>query len=90
MKTMINIKAELSLKKEAQSLAEDLGLSLSTVVNYFLKQFVSERKITFTDHPMPNKATRKLLDEALADIKAGRNMAGPFENVDAMIAHLKS
>jgi addiction module RelB/DinJ family antitoxin len=89
MKTMINIKAETSLKREAQKLAEDLGLSLSTVVNYFLKQFVSERKITFTDHPMPNKATRMLLEKIDRDIKAGRNMAGPFNSADEMIASLK-
>lgn len=87
---MINIKTETSLKREAQRLAEDLGLSLSTVVNYFLKQFIAERKITFTDYPIPNKATQALLRQIEEDIKTNRNMVGPFESVEDVIVSLKS
>lgn len=46
--TVINIKTEEGIKKEAQKIASDLGLSLSGVINGFLKQLVRDRTIMFT------------------------------------------
>jgi addiction module RelB/DinJ family antitoxin len=45
---VINIKTEQATKQEAQKIASDLGLSLSGVINGFLKQFVRDKAILFT------------------------------------------
>lgn len=46
--TVINIKTEEGIKKEAQKIAADLGLSLSGVINGFLKQLIRDKAIVFT------------------------------------------
>lgn len=45
--TQINIKVDATLKKEAESLFKDLGLSLSAAITVFLKQAVKQKKIPF-------------------------------------------
>lgn len=51
---VINIKTNSKVKKEAQKVAADLGLTLSGVINGFLKQFVRTKTVIFTldeSHP---------------------------------------
>lgn len=43
----VNIKVDPALKREAQNLFEDLGLTLSTAINIFLRQAVREQAIPF-------------------------------------------
>lgn len=54
--TVINIKTEEGIKREAQKIASDLGLSLSGVINGFLKQLVRDKTVMFTlneNNPSP-------------------------------------
>lgn len=88
MKTMLNIKTEVSLKKKAQKVAKELGLSLSVVMNNYLRDFIETEKVVFQKPLIPNTSTKKILDKALEDIKKGRNIEGHFENADDMIKAL--
>lgn len=88
--TVINIKTDKILKKDAQRLAKNFGLPLSTVVNTYLREFVREKRIVFSEPPTPNAKTRKILDRAIADIKAGKNLVGPFESAEEMDNCLRS
>jgi DNA-damage-inducible protein J len=45
---VINIKTEVKVKKEAQRVAADLGLSLSGAINGFLKQLIRDKAVLFT------------------------------------------
>ncbi len=90
METMLSIKIDKKLKDQARKTAQDLGVSLNAVINQHIKRFVATREISFTDHPIPNKRTRKMLDKASADIKAGKNIFGPFETAADMIKSLQS
>ena len=87
--TVINIKTDKILKKDAQALAKNFGLPLSAIVNIYLREFVREKRVVFSEPLMPNAKTRKLLDQAIADIKAGKNLAGPFESAEEMTKSLK-
>ena len=90
MQTMLSIKIDKSLKNKAQETAHTLGVSLNAVINQLVKGFISERSVTFTDHPMLNKRAQKNLDRLLADSKANRNMVGPFSTAEEMIKSLNS
>jgi len=46
--TVINIKTDLKVKREAQKIAADLGLTLSGTINGFLKQFIRNKAVFFT------------------------------------------
>ncbi|MDP3962249.1 MAG: hypothetical protein Q8Q03_00040 [bacterium] len=87
---MLSIKIDKNLKEKAQEVAHALGVSLNAVINQNIKEFINDRKVTFTDHPMPNKKTRKLLDRLLADSKANRNFIGPFDTAEEAIKALHS
>ena len=88
--TMLSIKIDKTVKQNAQELAGKLGVSLNAIVNGYIKEFLIERKVTFTDHPMPNTRTQKVLDRLLADSKANRNIVGPFYTAEDMIKSLRS
>lgn len=89
MNTTMLIKTDKVLKTKAQKLAKEMGLPLGTLVNNYLKTFVIERQATFTA-PKLNKKTLKSLEKAYKDIKAGKNLVGPFSSVKDMIKSLES
>ncbi len=73
MKTAISFKIDRDVRNRARSVAMRIGVPLSMVVNQQLKQFANDRRIEFYEPLVPNAKTRKILDEALGDIKAGRH-----------------
>ena len=90
MQTMLSIKIDKKLKEKAHKVAHALGVSLNAVINQNIKEFINVRQVTFTDHPMPNKRTQKLLKRLSADVEAGRNLIGPFDTAEDMIKSLNS
>ena len=85
---VITIKIDPETKKAAQDLAADAGLTLSGLINSYLKQITATRHI---DLYIPQKMTpklEKLLGEAEQDIASGRTI-GPFKNANEMIKALK-
>ena len=89
-KTLINIKTDTKVKKEAQKIAKELGVPLSTVVNAYLKEFVRERSVRLSLDPQPRPEVVKMLHEASEDFKKGKNISGPFETAEDMIKSLNS
>ncbi|MEK7501438.1 MAG: hypothetical protein AAB629_00765, partial [Patescibacteria group bacterium] len=47
-------------------------------------------KIMKSQQYIPNKKTARLLDRLLKDAREGKNMAGPFNTAEEMIASLHS
>ena len=88
--TVLNVKVKKDLKESAQEVARDLGLPLGTIINSYLRRLVDERRVEFIAHPMPNKETQKLLAEISKDIKARKNLVGPFDSSDEAIKFLNS
>lgn len=90
-KTMLNIKIDSSLKKEAQKLAENFGLPLSTVISRKLKEFVEEREINFREYTQLNEKTQNEILEMSAEIKRGdmTNFSEPFETAEDFIKDLE-
>ena len=88
-KTLLNIRTDAKVKKEAQRKAKALGLPLSTVVNAYLKEFVRDGSVTFSlSEPQLRPAVGKFLKQASRDIKAGKNIVGPFSTGEEMDAYL--
>lgn len=87
--TVITIKINPETKKAAKELAADAGLTLSGLVNSYLKQVTATRHI---DLRIPQKMTPKmerLLDEAEKDIAEGKTI-GPFSDADEAVKALKA
>jgi len=86
-KTIINIKADKDVKKQAQKVAERLGVPLSTVVNSFLKQFIRTEELTLSTASLMTPELESVLKEIEKDRKTGKNISGPFTLSEA-VGHL--
>lgn len=88
--TILNIKTDKKLKADAQKVASELGVPLSTVMNAFLKQFVRDKEITFSaNQHRPTPYLIGLIEEAQREYEAGET-AGPFETADEFIKQLNA
>jgi addiction module RelB/DinJ family antitoxin len=88
MKTVLNVKTDTEVKKRAQELAKHMGIPLSTVVNAYLKEFVSTGEFRISREPELKPEVQKELKKQLADARAGKNMSPAFTNVKDAIAWL--
>ena len=87
---MINIKADKEVKENAQKIAKEIGLPLSTVMNAYLKEFIRERAVRFSVEPQLRPEIGKLLKQASKDYKNGKNFVGPFSTAKEMDEYLDS
>ncbi len=91
-KVIVNIKTDPETKKAAQLLANELGLTLSALINAQLKQLIHHRRLVL-DAPYPTISVdakmEKELDEAYKEIEAGQ-ISKPFDNVDDFLNDLKA
>lgn len=91
MKTMMAIKTDIAVKKRAQKVAADLGLTLSAVVNAMLKQFVRDRAITLSATPKMTPYLESIIAEVEEDLMVGKNISKPLQSakdIDAFFASL--
>ena len=89
MKTQVNLKIDVDVKKIAQRRAKELGLSLSSVVNATLSQFARTGELQLSASPIMTASLEKIILEARQDFAEGKT-SGPFTCVDDLMKHLKS
>ena len=65
------------VKREAEQVCEDMGMSMSTAVNIYLKRLSRERRIPFEvmAEPFWSSENAAILDRRIADIRSGRNVS---------------
>lgn len=88
MNTVISVKLDKDIKESAQEVAKSAGLTLSTLVNAYLRQVAATRRIElYAPEPMtPN--LEKLIAEVEAELKGGK-ASKKFDNADDFLADLK-
>ena len=88
MDTVISIKVDKDVKEAAQEVARSAGLTLSSLVNAYLRQVVATRRIElYVPEPMTPRL-EELIAEVESELNAGK-ASKPFENVDDFLADLK-
>ena len=90
MKTMINIKADMEVKKGAQRIAGDLGLTLSAIINSYLKQLIRNKSIYLSTIPQMTPELEALIGQAQEDYKKKRNISPVFSDPSEMDKYLNS
>ena len=85
--TILNVKTDKELKKNAQKVAKKLGVPLSTVVNSFLKQFIRDEEVTFS--AKENKIT-SYLESLVEEAKKERSNKKEDEYFNTAESFLKS
>ena len=64
MTTNLNIRTDKSIKEQSEEIFKELGLTLSTAINMFLKATIRENGIPFDlKLNTPNKETKEAIEE---------------------------
>ena len=88
MKTVINIKTDKNVKLQAQKIAKEIGLPLSTLVSAYLKQFIRTQEVYLSTAPRMTKNLEKVVAQAHSDLKAKKNISPAFSSIKAMDDYL--
>ena len=89
-KTIINLKVSKTLKRDAQDLADEIGVPLTTVITAGLKEFVRSRSLTISAFPRLKPEIEKELGEAISDYEKGKNISKVYTELGEVTAHLSS
>lgn len=69
---VINVKTHPEIKNEAKKIAEELGFSLSSLVNAYLRQLIKTKTVMFsTSSEIPSDYMIKMLKQSEKEIKEG-------------------
>lgn len=87
-KTLLTVKTDKALKAAAQKTAEEIGISLGTLVNSFLKQFVRTKEVNFSISYYPSASLRASIIEAEKEYREGK--LRPAKSLDELMKELNS
>ena len=90
MEAVINIKTKSDLKTKAQELATELGLSLSAVLNGYLRQFVRNKAVNFSLVPQMAPALEEELKSIEYDIERNKNISRAMTSKKELRAYLSN
>jgi len=72
MNTVISVRTHSDIKKAAQEVAKSAGISLSSLINSYLRQIVATRRIElYAPEPM-TKNLENLIAKVEADLRLGK------------------
>ena len=89
MSSVITIKTDDQTKKEAQALAKDAGITLSSLINSYLKQVIATRHIEIYAPEQMTPKLEKLIEQVERD-RADGKVSKPFDSADDFLKDLKS
>lgn len=89
MTTVLNVKIDDRLKKEAQKAAKAIGLPISTVVSASLREFVRTRSITISDESRLKPEVEKELLRLSKNAREGKDLSPMFDNIDDAVNWLE-
>ena len=88
--TSLTVRIDEDVKKEAESLFNNLGFSMSSAVNVFFRQAIREKAIPFQIKASGkydeyfNEYNMKILEESASQIKAGKIVTKTIAELKAM------
>lgn len=86
---VIITKTEPEVKVKAQKVAKDLGLSLSSLINAWLRQLIKTKTVTFSvADEEPSDYFIQAINQSEKDLKAGK-VSPRFDNAEDAIAWLE-
>ena len=83
----VTLRVDEDLKKQADALFSELGMSLSTAFNIFLRQSVREQRIPFqVSMNVPNAVTIAAMDAS----EKGEDIYGPYDSITSLMEALNA
>ncbi len=88
MKTVISVKIDKDVKESAQEVANSAGLTISTLVNAYLRQVAATRRIELYAPEQMTPKLEELIGEVEAELKSGQ-VSKEFNSVEEFLTDLK-
>jgi addiction module RelB/DinJ family antitoxin len=88
-KAVINFKVDGEVKEEAQKIARELGMPLSSIVNAQLRELIRTRTLNVSAEPRMTPYLENILENVERDRKTGKNVTRT-NSLEEALAHLDS
>ena len=84
----MHIKVDKDIKAKSARLASHFGLSLSTIVNASLRNFIKTETFSVSNGEQMTPYMEGWLEEIERDKRVGKNISGPFSSIAKLKTHL--
>ncbi len=84
--TLLTVRTDSRIKKEAARVAEALGFSLSSVINGYLRKLIKTRRIDFSESYEPTPYLKRVIKQVEKDYKEGKYIS--FEKPEDALRYL--
>jgi len=84
--TILNVRIDSKVKKQAAKVAESLGLTLSSVVNGYLRQLIKTKRVDFSESYEPTPYLERQIKRAMKERKEGKYIS--FDKAEDAVKYL--
>lgn len=83
---LINFRIDENAKKQMEEICNELGITMSTAFNIFVKKVIREKRIPFdvSIDPFYSESNMKALTESIKQLKEGKVITKSLEELEAM------
>ena len=84
--TLINFRIDETTKKQMEQICNELGITMSTAFNIFVKKMIREKRIPFdvSIDPFYSESNMKAIDESIKQLEKGKVIRKTIEELEAM------
>lgn len=84
--TLVNFRIDEETKKEMEKVCDELGMTVTTALNIFIKKMTREKRIPFdvSIDPFYSKSNMKAINESIKELEEGKVVVKTIEELEAM------
>ncbi len=84
--TLINFRIDESTKKQLEQVCNELGMTMSTALNIFIKKVIREKRIPFdvSIDPFYSESNMKAISESIKQLEKGEIVEKTLQDLEAM------
>ena len=84
--TLVNFRIDEETKKEMEEVCDELGMTVTTALNIFIKKMTREKRIPFdvSIDPFYSKSNMKVINESIKELEDGKVIVKTLEELEAM------
>ena len=84
--TLVNFRIDEETKKEMEKVCDELGMTVTTALNIFIKKMTREKRIPFdvSIDPFYSKSNMKVINESIKELENGKVIVKTLEELEAM------
>lgn len=84
--TLVNFRIDEETKKEMEKVCDELGMTVTTALNIFIKKMTREKRIPFdvSIDPFYSKSNMKAINESIKELEEGKVIVKTLEELEAM------